>query len=68
MLLPNQQDLGLANFKTVQIWHPNDGAYEHSAVGYSIMYGSLAGISAKGLTVHEANLETVHIYFRYFLR
>merc|ERR1712232_199915 len=50
-------DLGLNQYKCVQIWHPED-SYEHSAIGYTIMYGVLAGMSSKGISVHEANLES----------
>merc|ERR1712137_105510 len=58
-------DLGLDQFKIVQVWHPY-GAYEHSAIGYSIMYGVLAGMSSKGISVHEANLESNSETFRGF--
>ena len=53
-------NLGLDQYKIVQVWHP-EGAYEHSAVGYVCVWGALTGMSAKGLTVHEANLESVSL-------
>jgi len=58
-------NLGLDQFKCIQIWHPED-AYEHSAVGYTIMYGVLAGMNSKGVSVHEANLESNQETFRGF--
>ena len=45
-------------YKCIQLWHP-EGANEHAAVGYVVVYGVLAGMSSKGMSVHEANLETV---------
>jgi len=58
-------NLGLDQFKIVQVWHP-DGAYEHSAVGYVCVWGALTGMSAKGISVHEANLESDMDSFRGF--
>jgi len=58
-------NLGLDQYKCVQVWHPQD-SYEHSAVGYSIMYGVLAGMNSKGISVHEANLESNQETFRGF--
>ena len=49
--------MGIDEYKLITIWHPNDGAYEHASFGYSGMYGALTGVSAMGVSVHEANLE-----------
>lgn len=54
------QNLGLDQFKCIQVWHP-DGAFEHTAIGYTVVYGALTGMNAKGLSVHEANLESVRL-------
>merc|ERR1712091_543084 len=51
-------NLGIDQYKCVQVWHP-EGAYEHSAVGYVVVYGVLAGMSSKGISVHEANLRYI---------
>jgi len=56
-------NLGIDQYKCVQVWHP-EGAYEHSAVGYVVVYGVLAGMSSKGISVHEANLESNQETFR----
>jgi hypothetical protein len=47
---------GINRFKTVYVFHP-EGKINHSTVGFAGLLGALTGMSAKGVTVHEANLE-----------
>lgn len=35
----------------------DDGGYVHATVGFAPLIGALTGMSSKGITVHEANLE-----------
>lgn len=49
-------NLGLGMGKLVTIFHP-PGAYAHATFGFVGFFGVLAGVSAEGLSVHEANLE-----------
>jgi hypothetical protein len=48
---------GCSNNKLITISHPPNGV-AHASIGFAGLFGSLTGISAKGLTVHEANLES----------
>jgi hypothetical protein len=48
---------GCSNNKLITISHP-PGGIAHASLGFAGLFGSLTGISAKGLTVHEANLES----------
>jgi len=50
-------DTGIARAKLISVYHPNDGKYTHATCGFAGMIGALAGMSSKGITVHEANLE-----------
>jgi len=56
-------DTGINRYKFVTVFIPNDGKYAHSTVGFAGLYGALAGMSSKGITVHEANLEENEITF-----
>ncbi|XP_062518697.1 uncharacterized protein LOC134193864 [Corticium candelabrum] len=51
------KDTGVNKAKLVAVYKPDDGAIAHATVGFAGLYGALAGMSAEGLTVHEANLE-----------
>ena len=59
------QDTGLDKWKIVTVYHPPDG-HAHMTVGFGGLIGALAGMSAEGLTVHEANLESNLDSFRGF--
>lgn len=48
---------GINKHKLVTVFRPNDGAIAHATYGFSGIFGALAGSSAQGLSVHEANLE-----------
>ena len=50
-------DTGINKHKTVIVTVPNDGGIPSASVGFVGLYGPLAGMSSRGLTVHEANLE-----------
>eukprot|EP00753_Platysulcus_tardus_P003542 PLAT12464.8.p1 GENE.PLAT12464.8~~PLAT12464.8.p1 ORF type:complete len:415 (+),score=234.15 PLAT12464.8:568-1812(+) len=54
---------GMAAYKAITVFHPPN-AHAHAALGFTGLYGALAGMSAKGITVHEAGLdnyaETLH--------
>jgi hypothetical protein len=41
----------------------DDGAYAHATVGFAPLLGALTGMSSKGITVHEANLEEDQVRF-----
>jgi len=60
------KDTGIAQFKLITVVHPNDGGYVHATAGFAGLWGALAGMSSKGLTVHEANLEEDRISFAGF--
>ena len=55
-------DLGLNKYKTIIVFKPDD-AHAHATVGYAPLWGAITGMSAMGLTVHEANLEENRITF-----
>lgn len=50
-------DTGLAKHKLLTVHHPAGGK-AHVDIGWSGVWGALAGISEAGITVHEANLES----------
>ena len=52
--------------KIVVVTVPNDGGIPSASVGFVGAYGTLAGMSASGVTVHEANLEEDQITFSGF--
>ena len=54
---------GAATGKMVTVFKPNDGGNAHMTAGFIGFYGSLAGVSSKGISVHEANLEEDEISF-----
>lgn len=56
---------GVAKYKLLTVHHPENG-HAHVTVGFAGLWGALAGMSAAGLTVHEANLEADQITFRGF--
>lgn len=58
-------DMGIAKYKLVTVFHPPNGI-AHATVGWSGIWGAITGMSAKGLSVHEANLESNDITFRGF--
>lgn len=52
-------DTGINDFKLVSVIHPpEEGRFAHATVGFACLVGALTGMSAAGLTVHEANLES----------
>lgn len=51
-----RKDTGIAKYKLIAVYKPN-GQVAHATVGFAGLPGALAGMSAAGLTVHEANLE-----------
>ena len=57
------KDTGINKYKIVVVTVPDDGAVASASVGFAGLYGTLAGMSAAGLTVHEANLEEDEISF-----
>jgi hypothetical protein len=60
-----ESDTGINKYKLVTVFHPPD-AIAHATIGFAGVYGALTGMSAKGLTVHEANLEENEITFAGF--
>lgn len=51
------KDTGIMRQKLVTVYHP-EGKQAHATVGFAGIVGALTGMSAGGLTVHEANLES----------
>jgi len=60
------KDTGIAQYKLITVFHPNDGKYAHATCGFAGLIGALAGMSSQGLTVHEATLEENEITFEGF--
>lgn len=58
-------DTGINKYKLVTVFHP-PGGIAHATVGFAGVWGALTGMSAAGLTVHEANLEENEISFAGF--
>lgn len=56
---------GINRAKYVVVWRPQ-GGIPHATVGFAGLQGALTGMSAAGLTVHEANLEEKQESFRGF--
>jgi hypothetical protein len=56
------QNTGINRWKLVTVYHP-PGKISHAVLGYVGLWGALTGMSAAGLTVHEANLEEDEITF-----
>eukprot|EP00048_Salpingoeca_helianthica_P015744 m.228380 g.228380 ORF g.228380 m.228380 type:complete len:489 (-) comp17465_c0_seq1:28-1494(-) len=50
-------DTGIADNKLVTVFHP-PGRIPHATFGFAGLFGSLAGLSAAGLTVHEAGQDS----------
>ena len=59
-------DTGINKHKLVMVSIPDDGAIPSASLGFVGLYGPLAGMSAEGLTLHEANLEEQQISFSGF--
>lgn len=59
------QDMGISKYKLITVFHPPNGI-AHATVGWTGIWGAITGMSAKGLSVHEANLESNDITFRGF--
>ena len=59
------KDTGVAHRKAVTVYETTEEA-PYATVGFFGMVGALAGMSASGVSVHEANLEETHISFRGF--
>lgn len=60
------KDTGVNKHKLVVVTVPDDGAIPSVSLGFAGLYGALAGMSASGLTLHEANLEEDQISFSGF--
>lgn len=60
------KDTGINKYKLVMVTVPDDGAIASVSLGFVGLYGTLAGMSAAGLTLHEANLEEDKISFSGF--
>lgn len=60
------KDTGVNKYKLVMVTVPDDGSIASASLGFVGVYGALAGMSAKGLTLHEANLEELQISFMGF--
>ena len=58
-------DTGIDRWKLVVVYHP-PGGHAHVTFGFGGLIGALAGMSAAGLTTHEANLESNLDSFRGF--
>jgi len=58
-------DTGIDAHKLVVVYHPPSG-HAHATFGFGGLIGALAGMSAAGLTTHEANLESNLDSFRGF--
>lgn len=58
-----ESDTGINAYKVVTVYRP-DNATAHATMGFGGLLGALTGMSAKGLTVHEANLEEKPESFR----
>ncbi len=50
-------DTGINKHKMVLVTVPDDGGFPSASLGFVALYGPLAGMSGRGLTVAEANLE-----------
>lgn len=59
------KDSGISTSKLITIHRPQNG-YAHATIGWAGIWGAITGISSKGITVHEANLESNDISFRGF--
>ena len=57
------KDTGINKHKLVTIVVPDDGSNPSVQFGFVGLFGTLTGMSSKGLTVHEANLEEDEITF-----
>ena len=60
------KDTGINKNKLIMVVVPDDGSNPSVTLGFVGLYGTLAGMSAKGITVHEANLEENVISFTGF--
>jgi hypothetical protein len=61
------KDTGITQHKLVTVHHPPlKKGYAHATIGFAGLWGALTGMSAQGLTVHEANLESNDITYRGF--
>ena len=60
------KDTGINKNKLVVVVVPNDGSHPSATLGFVGLYGTLAGMSEVGLTVHEANLEENEVTFSGF--
>ena len=60
------KDTGVNRYKVIMVTVPDDGGYASAQLGFVALYGPIAGMSANGLTVHEANLEEEAISFEGF--
>jgi hypothetical protein len=58
---------GINTYKLVTVYHPPEAnMHAHATFGFGGLIGALAGISAAGITTHEANLESNRDTFKGF--
>lgn len=55
-------DTGISMYKLITVHHPIKG-YSHATIGWAGLWGAITGMSSKGITVHEANLESNDVTF-----
>lgn len=60
-----ESDTGINSFKVVTVFRPTN-ATPHATMGFGGLLGALTGMSGRGLTVYEANLEESPESFRGF--
>jgi len=60
------KDTGVNQYKIIMVTVPDDGTFPSVQLGFVTLYGPIAGMSAAGITVHEANLEEEAISFEGF--
>jgi len=58
-----ESNTGVNAYKLVTVFRPNN-ATSHVTLGFGALIGALTGMSSKGITVHEANLEEKPETFR----
>jgi hypothetical protein len=54
------ENMGMNKFKLVTVWKIAD-TIPHATIGFPLIIGALTGMSAGGLTVHEAGLESFRV-------
>lgn len=57
------KDSGISKNKVIAVYHAA-GENTYATIGWAGLWGAITGISSKGITVHEANLESDDITFK----